>query len=128
MKTIITKGKPENGKLNNLIQTHGKTVDKKENKKTSLAQIWGDNGLSVYGTMDKKEYVSSLNEMNKVDLYAHAIDHGLRPVADRRRIEKELTKMFDVHVNQFSVPTQELKAKGEIKISKGVKDILAEGR
>ena len=40
--------------LKNLSQTHGKTEEKEKYEPTTLDQVWGDEGLSVYGTMNEE--------------------------------------------------------------------------
>ena len=45
-------GKKSSKKLESLSQTHGK----EEFKPTTLDQIWGDTGISKYGTLNEDEY------------------------------------------------------------------------
>ena len=60
--------------LDELSQSHGK----EENvQPTSLDQIWGDTGISKFKTLDRDEYESQLNDMNKSDLQTHATKVGL---------------------------------------------------
>lgn len=111
-------------KLNEMHQTHGK--DETTFKPTTLAQIWGDDGMSKYGTMDAAVYEQQLKEMNKADLQAHATKVGLVPVDDRERLVKRLIQEFRVHVAAYRQPsTRSVKP---VQISPEVAKILAEGR
>ena len=60
-------------KIKKLDQVHGK----QENfKPSTLEQIWGDEGLGLYSTLNEEEYVEIISEFNVTDLQRH---HGARP-------------------------------------------------
>ena len=110
-------------KLNQLVQVHGKT---ETFEPTTLDQIFGDTGLSRYGTTNVEEYEAQLKEMNKSDLQTHATKVGLVPIDDRERLTKRLIYEFKVHVAAYRKPL--FKKDGPTKVSKEVAKILAEGR
>lgn len=106
-------------KMNELHQAHGKI----ENPVT-LDQIWGDTGISKYGTLDLSEYEKYLDDLNKSDLQAHASKMNLVPVDDRKTLVERLKREFIKHASLYNKPSNQ----SEIKISKRAKDILAEGK
>jgi hypothetical protein len=106
-------------KLDNLNQTHGKV----ENPVT-LEQVWGDDGLNKYGTLDTEKYLEYVNSLNKSDLQKHAVKIGLVPIDDRTNLIARLKKEFVKHTAKYSARTLAPKK----DISKKAKDILAEGR
>jgi len=108
--------------IGELSQTHGK-LEGKEYR--SLDQIWGDDGIRKYKTLDESEYLITLKEMNKSDLQAHASKFGLIPVDDRETLIKILVREFKKHVSNYNVPKQ---TNNNIKLSKRAQDILSEGR
>lgn len=107
-----------------MLQTSGK-----ENLVTprTLAQVWGDTGLSKYNTLDVEEYKAYINDLNKTDLQAHAIRIGLAPISERYRLTEALIREFKTYANQF-VPSEQLKPAPEKEISPEVAKILSEGR
>jgi len=111
---------PRKSKLSQLNQTHGKIE-----KPVTLDQIWGDTGITKYGTLDPVEYDKYVNDLNKSDLQAHAVKIGLVPIDDRNTLISRLKREFNKHISAYKVKSFEKK---EIKLSKKSKDILAEGR
>lgn len=109
-------------KLSELSQTHGKVENKEY---VTLDQIWGDNGLSKYKTLDENEYTNYLNELNKTDLQAHASQVGLIPVDNRESLTKRLVKEFRKHVALYKAPQSN---KSKVKLNKQASDILSEGK
>lgn len=101
-------------------QTHGKV----ENPVT-LNQVWGDNGVDKYGTLDIQEYEKYVNDLNKSDLQSHAVKVGLVPIDDRSTLISRLKREFVKHVSTYKVKKIE---NNKTKTSKKVKDILSEGR
>jgi len=108
--------------IGQLSQTHGK-LEEKEIR--SLDQIWGDDGVRKYKTLDENEYLLSLKEMNKSDLQAHASKFGLIPVDDRETLIKRLVREFKKHTSAYNIPKQK---NNYIKLDKAARDVLAEGR
>jgi hypothetical protein len=86
-------------KLNDLHQAHGK--DENKDSVQSLDQIWGDDGLSKYKTLDVIEYTQNLAEMNKSDLQNHAAKLGLVPIDSREILVKRLVAEFKKHVTKY---------------------------
>ena len=89
-------------KLQSLSQTHGK--EETDFKPTTLNQIWGDDGVSKYGTLDEKEYKQEINEMHFSDLRTHAANIGLVPIDDRELLTKRVVSEFRRHVNEYRIP------------------------
>ncbi len=110
-------------KLEGLSQSHG--MEEKFIPST-LDQIWGDEGLSKYGTMDEEAYTDKINEMNKTDLWSHASKLGLVPIDNTSLLKKTLMSEFRKHVNGYKRPPEV--SKPQQNVSKEVLKILAEGR
>jgi hypothetical protein len=106
-----------------LSQTHGR--EEKKVRPTTLDQIWGDTGLSKYGTMDEATYAEEISSMSKSDLQAHASTVGIIPVDNREMLSQRLLREFKKHVASYNTPME--KKKG-VMLSKAAKAILAEGR
>ena len=66
-KTTTSKAKAT--KVENMSQTHGK----EEFAPSTLDQVWGDTGLSKYGTMDEDEYATQVRDMTKSELFCSRI-------------------------------------------------------
>ncbi len=111
-------------KLNDLEQTHGKT---EKFEPTTLAQIWGEDGMNKYKTLELSEYELQIRGMNKSDLQAHAANLGIVPSDDRERLTKKLVQAFLKHSSQFRKPLQQTVPDGK-KPSDEVLKILSEGR
>ena len=117
--------KAKAGKLNSLSQTHGKT-DKKPTP-TTLDQIWGDDGVWKYNTMDAEIYSRQLDEYNLTDLQKHASRVGIIPIESRPRLQETLLKEFKKHVSAYNVPNDPTQQKMEDLNPEAIK-ILKEGR
>ena len=108
--------------LEQLSQSHGK----EENvQPTSLDQIWGDTGISKYKTLNRDEYQSQLDDMNKSDLQTHATKVGLVPVDDMKMLKGRLVKEFDRHISSYRTPKSTKDGKN---LSKDALKILGEGK
>lgn len=108
--------------LEQLSQSHGK----EENvQPTSLDQIWGDTGISKYKTLNRDEYQSQINDMNKSDLQTHATKVGLVPIDDMKMLRGRLVKEFDKHVSSYRTPKS---TKDSENLSKDALKILGEGK
>jgi hypothetical protein len=111
-------------KLGDIKQAHGKTEAKFV--PTTLDQIWGDDGTSLYGTNNLETYQSRIFDMNMSDLQAHASRVGIIPVDNRNMLTDRLLREFSQHTSAYRKPAV---AEGEkVIISDKVKKILAEGR
>lgn len=51
-------------------------------------------GEYSYPTEDAKVYASSIGRMNLADLQKHAMDKGIKPSSDRKRLELTLLNQF----------------------------------
>lgn len=107
--------------LDNLNQTHGKV----ENRKVTLDQVWGDDGMRKYGTLDPVEYDEYLKTLNKSDLQTHATKIGLVPIDDKETLKKRLKQEFIKYASQYKVRPDSTSNK---PVSKTARDILSEGR
>ena len=106
-----------------LSQTHGK--EEAGTRPTTLDQVWGDTGLSKYGTMDESTYAEEISSMSKSDLQAHASTVGIIPIDNREMLSQRLMREFRKYVASYNAP---IERKRGIKLSKEAKAILAEGR
>jgi hypothetical protein len=111
-------------KLESLSQTHGK--EENDFQPTTLAQIWGDDGLSKYGTLDEAEYIKNVNDMHFSDLRTHAADIGLIPIDDRELLTKRVISEFRRHVNEYTVPKNT--AQNIDDLDERARKILEEGK
>ena len=111
-------------KLGDIKQAHGKVEAKFV--PTTLDQIWGDDGTSLYGTNDLDTYQSKIFDMNMSDLQAHASRVGIIPVDNRNMLTDRLLREFTQHISAYRKPAT---AENEnTSIPDKVKKILAEGR
>ena len=124
-KKTTTKGnKTKKNDLKDLSQTHGKVQG--DFQPTTLEQIWGDEGLSRYGTLSEEEYSKQLDEYNRTDLQSHAAKMGIVPLDDRTRLTKSLLAQFRAHVSGYQKPLDPKQSqKG---VSEETSKILSEGR
>ena len=106
-----------------LSQTHGK--EEAGTRPTTLDQVWGDTGLSKYGTMDESTYAEEISSMSKSDLQAHASTVGIIPVDNREMLSQRLLREFRKYVASYNTPVE--KKKG-VALSKAAKAVLSEGR
>ena len=106
-----------------LSQTHGKEETK--TRPTTLDQIWGDTGVSKYGTMDESTYTEEISSMSKSDLQAHASTVGIIPIDNREMLSQRLMREFRKYVASYNTPVEK---KVGVTISKASKAVLAEGR
>ena len=109
-------------KLESLSQTHGK----EDFKPTTLDQIWGDTGMSKYGTLNEGEYEQRIRDMNRTDVHSHASKVGIIPVDNRDMLNQRLMREFRKHLSAYRAPIE--KKVNNIEVSDTVKKILAEGR
>ena len=126
-KKAAAKKSAKKNNLKNLSQTHGKTEEKEKYEPTTLDQVWGDEGLSVYGTLNEEEYQRQLDEFNRSDLQTHASKIGVVPLDDRNRLTKTLMSEFRKHVSKFRKPS-EVERQIEKDTHAKVRKILSDGR
>ena len=119
--TKASKKKP----LKDIKQAHGK--DESKPTPTTLDQIWGDDGVWKYDTLDEQKYKSYVNGLTWSDLRTHASHHGLVPVGDRKELEIKLINEFKQHSSSYNVKTTSSDSSQD-GVSPEVKKILEEGR
>ena len=109
--------------VKNLSQTHGK---EEKFEPTTLSQIWGDDGLSTYGTLNENAYTIELDNMNMSDLQTHASTVGIIPIDNRQTLRERLLREFRKHVSAYKKPVHA--AESPSRIDPEVMKILSEGR
>lgn len=108
--------------LSSLSQSHGK----EENFEiTTLEQIWGDDGSTVYGTLEEEDYSKKLDDMNMSDMQAHASTVGIIPIDNRNTLRDRLLREFRKHVASYKKPVAPTEEK---KVDPEIMKILSEGR
>lgn len=113
-------------KVEEMSQTHGK---EEKPLYTTLEQIWGDTGISRYGTFDENEYLSELQNMTKADIQAHANKLGLIPIDNRTELTKRLLKEFVYHKSKYSTIPADIQINNiSSELSPEVRKILSEGK
>jgi len=113
-------------KVEEMSQTHGK---EEKPLYTTLEQIWGDTGISKYGTFDENVYASELADMTKSDIQAHANKLGLVPIDNRAELVKRLMKEFVYHKSRYSTVPADIQVNNIAdNLSPEVRKILAEGK
>ena len=113
-------------KVEEMSQTHGK---EEKPLYTTLEQIWGDTGISRYGTFDENEYAEELRSMTKSDIQAHANKLGLVPIDNRTELVKRLMKEFIYHKSRYSTIPADIQVNNiTSNLSPEVRKILSEGK
>jgi hypothetical protein len=110
-------------KVNELKQAHGK---EEKFQPTSLDQVWGDEGLGKYKTLDLEKYDNFLTGLTKTDIQKHAAEIGIVPIDNRDMLKRKLVGEFKKHVAGYRKPPSSTQK--ESKPSKDVVKILREGR
>ena len=123
-KKTSTASRPK--KVEEMSQTPGK---EEKPLYTTLEQIWGDTGLSRYGTFDENEYAGELKNMTKSEIQAHANKMGLIPIDNRTELVKRLMKEFIYHKSKYSTVPAEIQINNiTSNLSPEVRKILSEGK
>jgi len=122
-KKTTTKASGKTTKLDQMSQAHGKKEE--EYEPTTLDQIWGDDGMGKYKTLDNGEYEQQIRAMGKSELQMHATQVGLIPVDNRETLTARLIKEFNRYVASYTVPAQSKKKPSSVS-NKAMK-ILKEG-
>jgi hypothetical protein len=119
-------------KLKEMSQTHGMDIEKADSSSkepfepSTLEQVWGDDGLFKYKTLDVNEYKKELGHMSKTDLRNHAVTVGLLPIDDAGMLEERLIREFTVHANSYRKPKSTDENPKSISVE--AQKILGEGR
>ncbi len=108
--------------LDTAEQAHGKIETK---TLTRLDQIWGDDGLQKYKTLEKSEYEESLRNMNTAELRNHASKLGIMPVANRDRLLKRLVIEFAKHVSLFKAQPLTSAKQGSVRVAGSKQEVSA---
>jgi len=125
--TRETKPKPKKkAKAKEMIQTHAMEEEQKF-EKTTLDQVWGDEGLSKYETLEESDYLGQIKFLNRSDLHSHAITIGILPIDNRDILISRLTREFRKHVLSYQKPKKKTLAKGRAKLSQNARRVLSEG-
>jgi hypothetical protein len=95
-------------------------------KATTLNQVWGDDGVSEYRTMDLEVYEKLIHNMSKSDLKHEAIRVGLLPIDNVNQLVIRLVRQFNQHVASYRAPQDQRKEK--ITLSEESMKILGEGK
>ena len=109
--------------IKNLSQAHGK---EEKFEPTTLEQIWGDDGTSVYGTLNENQYANQLDDMNMSDLQTHASTVGIIPIDNRSTLRERLLRDFRKHVSSYKKHTHQTQSPRDVN-PETIK-ILSEGR
>jgi hypothetical protein len=109
--------------LKNLSQIHG---EEEKFQPTSLAQVWGEDGSSTYGTMNDAEYERQIDQMNMSDMQTHASRVGIIPIDNRSTLRDRLLREFRKHVANYRKPIHHPTPPEEIDAQ--TLKILSEGR
>ena len=120
---MAAKRKTNKKPVKKLSQAHGKV---EEYQPTTLDQIWGDDGTSLYGTLDEVVYKDRLDEMNMSDIQSHASRVGIIPIDNRSMLKDRLVKEFRKHASAYKKPIDQNEAPDAIPAN--IKKILSEGR
>ena len=111
--------------LTDMEQTDGMDQSQKY-EKTSLDQVWGDNGVSEYRTLDAEVYAKTLDNMSKSDLKQEAIRVGLLPIDNVDQLMGRLMRQFNSHVSSYKAPKSI--ASNKVNLSDEAIRILGEGK
>ncbi len=112
-------------KAKEMIQTHA--MEEKESfEKTTLDQVWGDEGSSKYGTLDEGKYSNEIRGMNRSDLHSHAVKMGILPIDNRDLLTSRLMREFRKHVLAYRKPKRGKRTRE--KLSGTASSILSEGK
>tara|TARA_Y100001938_G_scaffold104917_1_gene143205 strand:- start:1361 stop:1765 length:405 start_codon:yes stop_codon:yes gene_type:complete len=119
--------KSSKNKLQNLEQSHGK--DESKPVPMTLNQIWGDDGLSEYGTLDLESYTQRIKTYTWSDLREEAAKRDIVPIGDRTQIEAKLINKFKNYKSTFTVEgTTSDTSQEQEGLTDEIKNILREGR
>jgi hypothetical protein len=109
--------------LKNISQAHAQ-IEKFQ--ATTLDQIWGDDGMGMYGTLDPVSYEKRLDDMNMSDMQSHASRVGIIPIDNRSMLRERLLREFRKHASGYKKPASAPERNPEI--DKEAEKILSEGR
>ena len=120
---MAAKRKTRKKSVSEMSQTHGKV---EKFKPTTLDQIWGNDNLSRYSTLNYEEYQQNLKAMDKSIMREHAIDLGLVPIDNVAVLQERLLAQFRAYICQY-VPIPDQTPEDHPKTSEKILKILREG-
>lgn len=109
-----------------IIETHGKVEEPPKFQPTLLEQIWGDDNMTRYGTLDEEAYAKQVNEMTRSDLEAHARKVGVIIVESSIRLREKLLGEFRSYLHLVRRPVTP--PSPHVVLNDAAKKVLAEGR
>ena len=127
-KKKTAKAKTTKKKLVELKQTDGmaKPDPKQKFEPSTLDQVFGDDGVSRYKTLDDEVYEQVLDNMSKADLKNEAVRVGLLPIDNVQQLRSRLIREFRGHVSSYRRPVTQ--NQDPVEISDEVRKILEEGK
>tara|TARA_Y100001938_G_C7798987_1_gene286182 strand:- start:56 stop:433 length:378 start_codon:yes stop_codon:yes gene_type:complete len=115
-------------KINEMSQVDGMAVEEEaKSQPSTLDQVFGDDGVSRYKTMDINVYEQVLDNMSKSDLKNEATRVGLLPIDNMQQLRARLEREFKAHVSSYNRPASG-PAQNPLDIPDEVRKILEEGR
>lgn len=120
---MAAKRKTRKKNVSEMSQTHGKV---EKFKPTTLDQIWGNDSLSRYSTLNYEEYQHNLKAMDKSKMKEHAINLGLVPIDNVAVLQERLLAEFRAYIGQYA-PVPDQTPENQPKTSEKILKILREG-
>jgi len=115
--------------LKDMSQTDGMAIDETpKTEPSTLNQVWGDDGTSIYKTMDIDVYEQVLSNMSKADLKNEATRVGLLPIDNMQQLTARLIREFKMHVSSYKKPASTGKPQSPLDVPDKIRKILEEGR
>tara|TARA_Y100001938_G_C7812505_1_gene292602 strand:+ start:148 stop:531 length:384 start_codon:yes stop_codon:yes gene_type:complete len=115
--------------LKDMSQTDGMAIDETpKTEPSTLNQVWGDDGTSIYKTMDIDVYEQVLSNMSKADLKNEATRVGLLPIDNMQQLKARLVREFKMHVSSYKRPASTGKPQNPLDVPDKIRKILEEGR
>ena len=107
-----------------MSQVDGMTQTEEEFEPSTLNQVFGDDGVSRYKTLNEGVYKEVLDNMSKADLKNEAIRVGLLPVDNILQLRTRLLREFRGHISSYKRPKVQLRPPD---LSDEARKILEEG-
>ena len=118
---------PKGGKkMESMSQTDGMARDEEKFEASTLDQVFGDDGVSKYKTLNEVVYQQVLDNMSKADLKGEATRVGLLPIDNINQLRIRLMREFRGHVSSYRRPKVDLQ--NQNRLSDASRKILEEGR
>ena len=115
--------------LKDMSETDGMAIEESpKTEPSTLSQVWGDDGTSLYKTMDIDVYEQVLDNMSKSDLKNEATRVGLLPIDNMQQLRARLVREFKVHVSSYKRPESKGNPQNPLDVPDSIRKILEEGR